>query len=193
MSKKVGLLAASTIVLLIFLSNLTVIGHTMAAEYLSNFERIPAIDNRPPQVAIWKRTPTIIVCEYAPINEDAIKKALKFWEALGYNFFTTQYKYDPLDKCKSKAPVGYILIHLITQGIKLDDDFLAETHFYVDNDHNEIEWAIIYMRSEIKETVLEHEMGHALGFLHFNRINHLMNAKWTQGGWDKNGLQNRRR
>jgi predicted Zn-dependent protease len=193
MSKKIGMLVTSAIVLLIFLLNLGGHGRAIASEYSSNFERIPAVDERPPQVAIWKRTPTIIVCEYAPINKDAIKKAVKFWEALGYNFFTTQYKYDPLDKCKSKAPIGYILIHLVTQGIKLGDDSLAETHFYVDNDHNEIEWAIIYMRSETRETVLEHEIGHALGFLHFNRINHLMNSKWTQGGWDKSGLQNKQR
>ena len=67
---------------------------------------------------------------------------------------------------------------------------LQANNFFVDNDTNKIEWATIYMRSDIKETVLEHEIGHALGYLHYNKINHLMNSKWTQGGWDSDGLKN---
>ena len=164
-------------------------GRAVAGDYISNFERIPAAENRPPKVARWKRTPTIIVCDYAPVARSDIIKAVKFWENLGYRFFTTQYKYDPLNKCKETTPVGYIIVHLVHQDNKMDDDDLAQTHFFVDNDHNEIEWAIIYMKSDIRETVLEHEIGHALGFLHFDKINHLMNSKWTQGGWDINGLE----
>ena len=159
-----------------------------ASDYTSNFERIPAIENRPPQVATWRSTPTVVVCDYAPISEGQIQKAVAFWKNLGHKFFRTQYKYDPLHKCDAKTPVGYIIVHLITQGIKLDESSLAETHFFVNNDHNEIEWAIVYLRGDVQETVLEHEIGHALGFLHFNKINHLMNSKWTQGGWDSEGL-----
>jgi hypothetical protein len=163
-----------------------------ASEYVGNFERIPLVENRPPKVGKWKLTPTVLVCENAPVNKTQIKSAVDFWKELGYNFFRTQYKYDPLDKCRSKAPKGYIVIHLVTQGIRMDESSLAQTHFYVDNVTNEIEWAIIYMRSDIRETVLEHEIGHALGFLHYNMINHLMNQKWTMGGWDKEGLERAR-
>ena len=65
------------------------------------------------------------------------------------------------------------------------------THFYVDNDTREVNWAIIYLKNDIRDTVLEHEIGHALGYLHYNKINHLMNSKWTQGGWDTVGLHQR--
>ena len=166
---------------------------TSASNYKGNFERVLAAENRPAQVARWKRTPTVVVCDYAPLSEIQAKSAVAFWENLGHRFFRTQYKYDPLKKCMSSTPVGYVVIHLVTQGIKLDDSALAETHFYVNNDTNEIEWAIIYLRSDVKEAVLEHEIGHALGFLHFNKIDHLMNEKWTMGGWSKEGLENRRR
>ena len=44
---------------------------------------------------------------------------------------------------------------------------------------------------EFLMTIL-HEIGHALGFLHYNMINHLMNKKWSMGGWDKEGLENTR-
>ena len=164
-----------------------------ASDYVSNHIRVPAAYNTPPQAGTWFKTPTVIVCEYAPISKAQINSATDFWENLGYRFYTTQYKYDPLNKCLSDKPVGYILIHLISSNIKMDDSALAQTHFYVDNSTGEIDWAKIYMRSDVRKTVLEHELGHALGFLHYNRINHLMNEKWTMGGWDKDGLANKRR
>jgi len=163
-----------------------------ASDYVSNYIKIPAVQNTPPKIGKWLTTPTVIVCEYAPISRAQINSATAFWEQLGYRFYTTQYKYDPLNKCLSDNPIGYIVIHLVSSNIKMDDTSLAQTHFYVDNDTSEIEWAMIYMRDDIRKTVLEHEIGHALGFLHYNMINHLMNEKWTMGGWDKKGLENPR-
>ena len=191
--KTLGVVAYLILLVAVWYWCLTAIDTAEASNYVGNFKKIPAVENQPPQVATWKRTPTVIICEYAPVKEEDIDKAVDFWKDLGYRFFDTQYKYDPLKKCSSSTPVGYIVVHLITQGIKLDESSLAETHFFVDNDHNEIEWAIIYLRSNIRETVLEHEIGHALGFLHFNSINHLMNEKWTMGGWEKEGLENKQR
>lgn len=164
-----------------------------ASDYISNHIRVPAVQNAPPQVGTWYSTPTIIVCEYAPVSRVQINSATAFWEGLGYKFFTTQYKSDPLRKCLSDNPIGYIVIHLVSSNIKMDDTSLAQTHFYVDNDTGGIEWAMIYMRDDIRKTVLEHELGHALGFLHYNMINHLMNEKWAMGGWDKEGLEKTRR
>ena len=163
-----------------------------ASDYVSNFERVPLVEDMPPKVGVWKLTPTVIICQYAPISETQIKNAVDFWEKLGYRFFNTQYKHDPLNKCTSDTPKGYIVIHLVTQGVKMEDSALAQTRFYVDNHTSEIGWATIYMRSNIRETVLEHELGHALGFLHHNKISHLMNEKWAQGGWDKKGLEKTR-
>ena len=164
-----------------------------ASDYVSNHIRIPAVHNAPPKVGTWFRTPTVIVCEHAPITNAQINSATAFWESLGYRFYTTQYKHDPLNKCLSGTPEGYILVRLVSTDIKLEESALAQTHFFVDNDTGEIDWAVIYMRNDIRKTVLEHELGHALGFLHYNKINHLMNEKWTMGGWDKNGLENKRR
>ena len=173
-----------------FIVSITSIETATASDYRSNFERVQATHNRPPTAGTWKRTPTVVVCEYAPVPQNAVLKAVKLWKNLGHKFFTTQYKYDPLGKCNQTNPVGYILVRLVTQDLKLDPDELAETHFYVDNDHQEVLWAVIYIKPELRETVLEHELGHALGFLHFNHLNHLMNAKWVQGGWDTSGLEN---
>lgn len=163
-----------------------------AGDYISDYIRIPAVQNAPPKVGKWLATPTVMVCEYAPVSRVQINSATSFWEQLGYKFYTTQYKHDPLSKCLSDNPIGYIIIHLVSSSIKMDDTSLAQTRFYVDSDTDEIEWAMIYMRANLRKTVLEHELGHALGFLHYNMINHLMNEKWALGGWDKKGLENPR-
>ena len=164
-----------------------------AGDYRSNFSKIPVIDNSPIRAGNWQSTPTVVVCPYAPVSRDQIKKAVSVWKKLGHPFFQTQYKYDPLDKCNQSTPVGYIAVHLVKQEHHLNEDSLAETHFFVNNDDGSIEWAIIYVKKDVRETVLEHEIGHALGYLHYDRINHLMNSKWTQGGWETTGLRNKPR
>lgn len=192
-SETVLFLYGLTSVLAIMVSILLIFASAEAGEYQSNFSYVPAIETGPIRVATWKRAPIVIVCEYAPVEKTAIKKAIKLWTNLGHRFYKTQYKYDPLDKCNSNTPMGYIIIHLITQGVEMKDDDLAETHFYINNDTKEVDWAIIYMKPAIKETVLEHELGHALGYLHYNKIEHLMNSKWIYGGWDTDGLERKRR
>lgn len=165
----------------------------LASNYQANFQRVSLVENRPSQVATWARTPTVIICEHAPITQKQILSAVNFWKKLGHRFYSTQYKHDPMNKCLMDAPTGYIVVHMVTAGIRLEEVALAQTRFYVDNLTNKIQYAKIYMRKDVRETVLEHELGHALGFLHYNKINHIMNEKWAQGGWDKEGLESQPR
>jgi len=160
---------------------------------VANYRRIPTIEDAPLQVASWLQPPVLIICEYAPVSEIRVNSAVKFWEGLGHSFRRSEYKRNSQDKCLSENPLGHILVHIVTKGVKLESTALAQTHFFVDNLTNKIDWAVIYIRPDVRETVLEHELGHALGFLHFNKINHLMNQKWEMGGWDKEGLENPRR
>tara|TARA_Y100000310_G_scaffold168032_2_gene168077 strand:- start:5091 stop:5588 length:498 start_codon:yes stop_codon:yes gene_type:complete len=162
----------------------------MASDYVGNHKRIPAIENRPPQVGRWATPPKIIICEHAPVTKSQIDKAIRFWKRLGYEFSNIHFKQNLTKICLSDNPYGHILIHLVTKGTKIDSRALAQTHFYVNNATSNIDWAIIYIRSSPRDTVLEHELGHALGFLHFNKINHLMNQTWEMGGWDTKGLSN---
>ena len=54
-----------------------------ASDYISNHIRVPATYNTPPKVGAWFRTPTVIVCEHAPISKTQINSATAFWERLG--------------------------------------------------------------------------------------------------------------
>jgi len=189
------LLKDSATALILLLFAMAPLGNTAAAgDYVTNYKRTPAVQNLPSQVARWDKDPTIIVCEYAPVSEIQVNSAIAFWEHLGHKIL---YSRDTSNTkistpCNQKKPAGFITVHLVTVGISLPPTSLAETHFYVDNTTNQIEWATIYLRSGVKKTVLEHEVGHALGFLHFNKINHLMNEMWEMGGWDSDGLEKKR-
>jgi hypothetical protein len=186
------LLAKLTVALTaaIFLSITCISYSVQASGYQSNYEKIPAVNKMPPRVGTWAYTPTIIICEYAPISEVQIRSAVVFWKRLGHRFFDSQYKHDPLNKCNETNPAGYIVIHLVTIGVGLGETSLAETHFFVNSNTNKIEWAKIYLRKNVRETVLEHELGHALGYLHYDKPKHLMNSKWIEGGWEADGLKN---
>ena len=172
-----------------FLATFWLLPSAHASEYTSNYDTIKAVRKAPLRAAAWKKIPTVIVCESAPVSETQIKSAVKFWKNLGHRFSNTQYKSDPFAKCESPAPIGYIIIHLETLGIPMHAASAAETHFFVDNDTNAVEWAIIYVRKDIRATVLEHEIGHALGYLHYDKLDHLMNSMLVRGGWKTDGLE----
>jgi len=43
--------------------------------------------------------------------------------------------------------------------------------------------------SSFDERVLEHEIGHALGWVHVGTRGHLMHPEWAKGGWNTFGLE----
>jgi hypothetical protein len=164
----------------------------IATDFYTNHLTVPAIEKFPPKIANWSYTPTVIVCSNAPVEEEQIAKAIDFWKKRGFEFFEYRYKRgDPLKKCATETPYGYIVIQLVTQEVLQDlrPTILAETHFFVTEGSNLIEWAKVYLVVKPPETVLEHELGHALGFMHLDRPGHLMHSKQTRGGWGDAGLR----
>ena len=106
----------------------------------------PAAKEKIIKFASWAYTPTVIICEHAPVEKEAALSAVKWWETRGFKFYRTQYKRDPLNKCNSSNPEGHILVHLGYKEVFEKDENLAVTHFYVDNDTKDIRWAKIYLR-----------------------------------------------
>ena len=139
----------------------------------------------------WKRAPTVVLCEHAPVEKDDVKKAISWWSKRGYFFYHSVYLRGSraAEICRNPDPTGYITINLVTQETFDPGDNLAVTHFYVDNDSREVLWAKIYLKSRVEERVLEHEFGHALGWMHTEKIGHLMNEKLICGGWGDEGLK----
>ena len=163
-----------------------------ATEYKTNIETLPAFAQEPLRAGKWKSTPIVIVCEYAPVTKEAVDRGIKYWKSLGHYFYNTQYHYDPLDKCNNPEPYGYIIIKLVSKEVLADmeDDDLAVTHFFIENDTKAVTYAKVYFRNNPLERTLEHELGHALGYLHLDESGHMMHHSRTRGGWKSSGLKN---
>ena len=145
------------------------------------------------KVASWKRTPTVVICEHAPVDRKKVREAISWWSERNYMFYHSIYFRGERTTsiCQNSDPEGYITINLVTQETFGLDTDMATTHFYVDNETHEIYWAKIYLKKDVQERVLEHEFGHALGWMHTNELSHLMNSKWVRGGWKDTGLKNK--
>ena len=76
--------------------------------------------------------------------------------------------------------------------LSIDLNYYSKIHkrtIFVENNTNQVLWAKIYLRNMPIERILEHEMGHALGFLHIDKPGHIMNEVWVDGGWGDDGLR----
>tara|TARA_Y100000310_G_C20538652_1_gene742134 strand:+ start:289 stop:894 length:606 start_codon:yes stop_codon:yes gene_type:complete len=164
-----------------------------ATEFKTNqeIETVPAVVRTPMKIGNWKYTPTVIVCENVPITRKEIAAAVDYWKKLGYRFYKTQYKEDPLNQCNERYPEGYIVFRLVTAEVlaDLERPALAATTFFVEDGTNHILYAKVYIIEDPIERVLEHEIGHALGYMHSEELGHLMHIKQAKGGWNSRGLK----
>ena len=89
--------------------------------------------------------------------------------------------------------IDYFMKEAIKQAkYAFDNNEVPVGGILVDKNTNEILWSIIELKSDmVGERVLEHELGHAIGWMHTRAIGHIMNESLARGGWDSTGLENR--
>ena len=178
--------------ILLFIASCTAIA--AGAEYkinkiLQSSEKIHTLSKGPTKNGAWAVAPNIYVCKNAPVTEKRLQTALNFWRELGYSFGDIYFNDESYGCINERLGYGGITIDLIGQ--KFREPNIGMTWNWIHNKTNEI----VKSRIEIKSSwgksprVLEHEIGHALGWLDFKKRNHLMNHKWIEGGLDTNGLQ----
>lgn len=154
----------------------------------SKFYKISKFSQKPLRKYKWENSPKIRLCQETEISLERVRRAVNYWERLGYEF--GEIYLDRFSHCMNPKD-NEIAIVLPTQGIV--DDKMAATRIYTSKFTNEIIKAKIYIlpRSGKKERVLEHEIGHALGWQHYNRKNHIMHPNWWLGGHNSYGLSKR--
>ena len=76
----------------------------------------------------------------------------------------------------------------LDQGDLFMNNLLGSTTLYADPETKEIYWANIELRHPYTARVLEHEIGHALGWLHTRTRGHMMHPLHFEGGWDADAL-----
>jgi len=147
----------------------------------NNKQQIEQAGKRPYVIGYWKVAPSIKICEGAPVTLSRVNQAVEFWKKLGYEFGSVE-KDDSVECSFTQIP-NSIMIDLIGQ--EFIEPNLAMTKTLTSNKTKEIKMAKIFIKSTAanRARVLEHEIGHALGWRHFRQRYHLMNESWSDGGW----------
>jgi len=149
-----------------------------------------ALFNRRPFItSYWTIPPSIRICQSSGVTEERLESAANFWRRLGYtigNVFVDEGS----SACMSGGLTGEITILLVNADVPMGDNIaLTKTYYYTSS--RQIIRSQIYINSYAadKERVLEHEIGHALGWMHYNRSYHIMHREYRRGGHNITGLR----
>ena len=131
------------------------------------------------QLAVWGAPPTVRICSNTPISKYRVEEALNFWRNLGYEFGTILYN-DSTNWCSGSVYFGSITI-MPSQSL-FNSQALAQTNRM---SYNKL---VVGARIEIRPDsydrplLLEHELGHALGWPHYNIEGHVMHRALSKAG-----------
>tara|TARA_R110000824_G_scaffold300671_1_gene488700 strand:- start:22 stop:483 length:462 start_codon:yes stop_codon:yes gene_type:complete len=144
---------------------------------------------KPLKKADWEIPPRIRICPDVSIDPARVSKAMNYWEKLGYKFSDIVIEKD-MYQCISQNYHGEIVFTLPNQEFN-SQKYMAMTRITTRKSTNEIVRATIYITKKKSESprVLEHELGHALGWQHYKQSRHIMNPDWRAGGYDSYGLR----
>jgi hypothetical protein len=136
----------------------------------------------------WFFGPDIRVCKMSGARDIRVRQAVDFWKRLGYQFGNVIYD----SNCHTEPKPREITITLVTNNIHIGSN-LAVTRTSSYRSTKEILKSVIYVMpfTANKELVLEHEIGHALGWNHRGTAYHLMNPNYRKIGHNTSGLSHR--
>jgi len=171
--------------LLFLLCGFTVYGD-IVREVLISHTYETKVFGKPRQEHKWNIKPVIRICADTNVSVVRVDKAIQYWEKLGYRFDGIYKSYTPM--C-FEPRYGEILISIPDVGF--DGEHMAATRLYTSTKTKEIIKAKIFIlpKNASKERVLEHEIGHALGWKHYHQRYHMMHPSWKDGGYDSEGLE----
>jgi hypothetical protein len=139
----------------------------------------------------WRQSPTVIVCNSINIKPIRLKSALKFWEDLGYTFDRVYFASRQNYVCASGVPAkNQIMIDIPSTGFPFEKH-IGNTKTWYNKENGEI----MKVKIEIvhgwsgSARILEHELGHALGWKDFAQTGHIMNGVWARSGYTTKGLE----
>jgi len=136
----------------------------------------------------WTSMPSFIFCDESRITKGRARNSISYWRRLGYPIENVRYDASNIECIRDPLP-GEVMIKLVTSDIPIHDN-LAVTRVQYRTDTRQIQKAVIYVIGGFSnyERLLEHEIGHSLGWSHYRRHYHIMHPDYGLTGHDSTGL-----
>lgn len=159
------------------------------ARHYASIPQQAFVIGKPRRSGEWKHPPLIKVCKDLNISQTRVQIAVAYWRNSGYEFHDVIYDYDS-PECYGDYYGTDIIITFADQ--TLQDNHMAATRTTINTTTGYILKAKILMRDQNvnKFRILEHEMGHALGWKHYPQYMHIMHPDWELGGYSNAGVRN---
>ena len=151
---------------------------------------VPTATSTLSRVGDWHADPKVLLCGHAPVTFARAERAISYWKRLGYAFQTPREAAQDSFACATgKVPYNTIMIDIPSQSFKMGKH-IGSTRTWR-NEGTQIFKAKIEIIPAWgdSERILEHELGHALGWNDVTHTGHIMNGTWSLGGYNSIGLK----
>ena len=139
----------------------------------------------------WNEVPNILICHNSQATVYRTERAIKYWQDLGHRFGTIKKADKHNFNCVTGVPPSQtIMIDIPSQDFKFNTH-LGTTKTWWHTTTGEIIKAKIEIKNgwENTQRIIEHEIGHALGYSDNTIRGHMMNGSWISGGYDNKNLK----
>jgi len=139
--------------------------------------------------SFWTVPPNIIICDRVA-TVSRVTRAVTFWKRMGYEFGNIKHATDHAS-CNRDYEHGSIRIMLPDSSRNMSNELAITLTSRIEVTHEAVSADIIIHSFAVgKELVLEHEIGHALGWYHINSTGHIMNPEYRFIGHRTAGVSN---